>query len=81
MAKVSCYQCETSVPMEGDDDKFELYDLRVEVICPPGEPIYCGAKQGDHFYLRGEMLHFPEGQGFSIYSLGEWHTREIVSYD
>ncbi|XP_006455467.1 hypothetical protein AGABI2DRAFT_226931 [Agaricus bisporus var. bisporus H97] len=50
-------------------DAFELYDLRVEVICPPGKKIYCGAKEGDHFELRGEMLYLPPGQGFSIYSL------------
>ena len=48
---------------------FELYDLRVEVIAPPGQPIYCGAKPGDHFDLQGEMLILPPGQGFSIYSL------------
>ncbi|KAJ6590537.1 hypothetical protein DFH09DRAFT_1245031 [Mycena vulgaris] len=52
------------------DDVFELFDLRVEVICPPGERILCGAKEGDHFTLEGEMLHLPPGQGFSIYSLG-----------
>jgi uncharacterized repeat protein (TIGR04076 family) len=51
------------------DDSFELYDLRVEVIAPAGAKLYCGAKPGDHFELRGEMLHLPEGQGFSIYSL------------
>ncbi|WP_394891266.1 TIGR04076 family protein [Mesorhizobium sp. AaZ16] len=51
------------------DDSFELYDLRVEVTAPEGGPIYCGAKVGDHFELRGEMLHLPAGQGFSIYSL------------
>ena len=51
------------------DDSFELYDLRVEVTAPEGGPIYCGAKVGDHFELRGEMLHLPPGQGFSIYSL------------
>ena len=51
-------------------DRFELYDLRVEVLCPPGEPIYCGAKPGDHFILKGEMIHLPPGQGFSLYSLG-----------
>ena len=51
------------------DDGFELWDLRVEAICPPGERIWCGAKPGDHFELRGEMLHLPAGQGFSIYSL------------
>jgi uncharacterized repeat protein (TIGR04076 family) len=51
------------------DDTFELYDLRVEVTAPEGAPIYCGAKVGDYFELRGEMLHLPPGQGFSIYSL------------
>lgn len=50
------------------DDSFELFDLRVDVVFPGG-PVYCGAKPGDHFELRGEMLHMPEGQGFSIYSL------------
>ncbi|KAI0084829.1 hypothetical protein BDY19DRAFT_987369 [Irpex rosettiformis] len=51
-------------------DTFDLYDLRVEVICPPGARILCGAKPGDYFTLQGEMLHLPPGQGFSIYSLG-----------
>lgn len=51
------------------DDHFELYDLRVEAVLPEGKPIYCGAREGDHFELRGEMLHLPAGQGFSIYSI------------
>jgi uncharacterized repeat protein (TIGR04076 family) len=51
------------------DDQFELFDLKVEVVVPPGGKIYCGAKPGDFFEVRGEMLHLPEGQGFSIYSL------------
>lgn len=51
------------------DDSFELYDLRVEVICPPNEKILCGAKDGDYFTLEGEMLKLPPGQGISIYSL------------
>lgn len=51
------------------DDGFELYDLRVEAVIPEGKPIYCGAKEGDYFELRGEMLRLPAGQGFSIYSL------------
>lgn len=50
-------------------DSFELYDLKVEVICPQGERILCGAKAGDHFTLQGEMIYLPAGQGFSIYSL------------
>ncbi len=52
-----------------DDDGFELYDLKVEVVVPPGATVYCGAKPGDYFELKGEMLHLPAGQGFSIYSL------------
>ncbi|MFV0383593.1 TIGR04076 family protein [Paracoccus sp. (in: a-proteobacteria)] len=51
------------------DESFELWDLRVEVIAPEGGAIYCGAQPGDWFELRGEMLHLPPGQGFSIYSL------------
>ena len=51
------------------DDSFELFDLRVEAVIPEGGPVYCGAKPGDHFELRGEMLTLPPGQGFSIYSL------------
>ncbi|KQS75327.1 hypothetical protein ASG25_08875 [Rhizobium sp. Leaf384] len=54
---------------EAGDDGFELYDLRVDVIIPEGGAVYCGARPGDHFELRGEMLHLPDGQGFSIYSL------------
>ncbi|RDW84491.1 hypothetical protein BP6252_02081 [Coleophoma cylindrospora] len=54
---------------EAPSDAFELYDLRVEIVCPPGEKIICGAKAGDHFTLEGEMLHLPAGQGISIYSL------------
>ncbi len=51
------------------DASFELYDLRVEVVAPAEAKLYCGARPGDHFELRGEMLHLPAGQGFSIYSL------------
>jgi uncharacterized repeat protein (TIGR04076 family) len=51
------------------DDGFDLYDLRVEVVAPKGERILCGAKPGDYFEVRGEMLHLPQGQGISIYSL------------
>ncbi|CEJ92922.1 Putative Argininosuccinate lyase [[Torrubiella] hemipterigena] len=51
------------------DESFELYDLKVEVICPPGQRILCGAKEGDYFTMKGEMLHLPPNQGISIYSL------------
>ena len=52
-----------------DGPGFELYDLHVEVVGPSGQALYCGAKLGDYFDLRGEMLTLPPGQGFSIYSL------------
>ncbi len=55
--------------MNESDDSFELYDLRVEVVAPPGARLYCSASPGDWFELRGENLFLPEGQGFSIYSL------------
>ncbi|KAL0945229.1 hypothetical protein HGRIS_000742 [Hohenbuehelia grisea] len=48
------------------NDSFELYDLRVEAVCPPNARILCGAKDGDYFTLEGEMLHLPPGQGILI---------------
>lgn len=52
-----------------DSDQFALYDLRVEVVAPEGARILCNARPGDWFEVHGEMLHFPPGQGFSLYSL------------
>lgn len=52
-----------------DSDQFALYDLRVEVVAPEGARILCNARRGDWFEVHGEMLHFPPGQGFSLYSL------------
>ena len=51
------------------DDSFVLHDLKVEVVAPADATIYCGARPGDFFELKGEMLFLPPGQGFSIYSL------------
>lgn len=61
-------------PAPAAADTFELYDLRVEVVCPPGGRILCGARDGDYFTLEGEMLYLPPGQGISIYSLGEFES-------
>lgn len=55
--------------MTASDDSFQLYDLRVEVVCPATSKILCGAKEGDYFTLEGEMMYLPAGQGISIYSL------------
>ena len=54
---------------EAVDDRFELFDLRVEVVAPQGARIQCSANVGDWFEVRGELLHFPPGQPFSMYSL------------
>lgn len=53
------------------NESFRLYDIRVEVVCPEGSRILCGAKNGDYFTLQGEMLYLPAGQGISLYSLGK----------
>ncbi len=50
-------------------DEFELYDLRVEVVIHDDRKIQCNAKVGDYFEVQGELLRFPAGQGFSMYSL------------
>lgn len=50
-------------------EMFELYDLRVEVVAPPGARLYCGQKPGDFFEAHGELLHFNPGQPFSLYAL------------
>jgi uncharacterized repeat protein (TIGR04076 family) len=55
--------------MSDGDDVFELFDLRVEAVVSPGARVYCGAREGDYFELKGEMLTLPPGQGISIYSL------------
>lgn len=59
----------TSTSSSSPEDAFQLFDLRVEVVCPPGKRIMCGAKEGDYFTLKGEMLYLPPDQGISIYSL------------
>lgn len=67
---LACLFSTTTTMSDLRDDSFELYDLKIEVVCPPNERILCGAKPGDYFTLEGEMLRLPPGQGFSIYSLG-----------
>ena len=50
------------------DDRFELYDLRVEVIATD-RPMVCSHRSGDWFEVRGENLVLPDGQSFSLYAL------------
>ncbi|TRM62106.1 hypothetical protein BD626DRAFT_499923 [Schizophyllum amplum] len=69
-ASISQAGSSASQPATPQESTYQLFDLRVEVVCPPGERILCGARDGDHFLLVGEMLSLPPGQAFSIYSLG-----------
>ncbi|TVQ28545.1 MAG: TIGR04076 family protein [Spirochaetaceae bacterium] len=50
------------------DDRFELYDIRVEVAECRGRMV-CNHRIGDYFEVRGEELSIPSGQTFSIYAL------------
>ena len=50
------------------DDSFELYDLKVEWMAGD-RPCWCGAKEGDHFFLRGEHIELPPGVKWSIYTM------------
>lgn len=52
--------------MAAAEDRFTLYDLRVEVIAT-GRPMVCGHRAGDWFELSGETLRF--GQPFPLYPL------------
>lgn len=50
------------------DDKFTLYNLKVEVLASD-RPMVCGHKEGDYFLVVGEDLIFPENNSFSMYAL------------
>jgi uncharacterized repeat protein (TIGR04076 family) len=50
------------------DDKFTLYNLKVEVV-GTDKPMVCSHKEGDYFLVEGENLIFPETNSFSMYAL------------
>lgn len=54
--------------MKKINDKFVLYDLKVEDIKPRGKMV-CGHKVGDYFKVSGENLVFSKDQKFSMYAL------------
>lgn len=51
-----------------DNDKFDLYDLKVEVV-EGDKPFVCSHHVGDYFLVQGENLVFPQGTSFSMYAL------------
>ena len=59
-----------NVGFEAVDDRFELWDLRIEVVgCQPGKTMVCNHPVGAYFEVSGENLSLPEGQTFPIYPL------------
>ena len=50
------------------NDKFELWDLRIEVVGEQSDMV-CNHTAGDYFELSGENLTFPEGRPVSVYAL------------
>ena len=51
-------------------DLFQLYDLKVEVLS--GEkPMVCDHQQGEHFFVIGENIVFPEEgrKSFPLYPM------------
>lgn len=49
-------------------DRFELWDLRVEVVGDLADMV-CSHHPGEYFEVSGENLTMPDGQSFSIYAL------------
>ncbi len=54
-----------------EDDEFELYDLKVEVLHGDlSRPIVCRHKVGDSLVLRGGTVEFPaDSPSFGYYAL------------
>ena len=50
------------------DDKFTLFDLKVEVISSE-KPMVCSHHEGDSFLVVGENLVFPQELSFSMYAM------------
>lgn len=50
------------------DDKFVLYDLKVEVVKTDRDMV-CSHEEGSYFLVEGENLIFPEDNKFSMYAL------------
>lgn len=52
-----------------ENDSFELYDIKVEVLNNGIKPMVCNHKEGDSFLLSGENFSLPHDQTFPIYCL------------
>ena len=52
------------------DDRFELYDLKVEVLAGD-RPMVCDHREGEYFHVIGELIVFPKcsRRAFPMYPL------------
>ena len=50
------------------NDRFCLYDLKVEVVAGD-KPMVCNHQVGDYFLVEGENLVFAKGQRFPMYAI------------
>ena len=65
-----CAEGPAAAANASEDDTFQLYDLRVEVVgCQPGKKMVCNHPVGAYFEVSGENLSLPPGQTFPIYPL------------
>jgi len=55
---------------DGADDRFTLYDLRVDVVATD-RPMVCDHREGEYFLVIGEQIVFPEEgrRRFPLYPL------------
>ena len=55
---------------DGMNDRFTLYDLKVEVV-GSGRPMVCDHREGEYFLVIGEKLVFPKDgrRSFPLYPL------------
>lgn len=52
-----------------DNERFELYDLRITVIAIEGRSV-CGLQVGDYFELtESSRVRIPDGKHFCLYAL------------
>jgi uncharacterized repeat protein (TIGR04076 family) len=56
--------------MTDTDDRFELYDLKVEVLAG-SRPMVCDHREGEYFHVIGELIVFPKSsrRAFPLYPL------------
>ncbi|KXH27666.1 hypothetical protein CNYM01_09162 [Colletotrichum nymphaeae SA-01] len=66
-----------TISSSSPEDAFQLFDLRVEVVCPPGKRIMCGAKEGDYFTLKASVLPLLAAKQ-RVTAKNDWMTTDAL---